>query len=236
MLAWLLLSTLPLHCMATADPGTAALLIANNPAPPQGCLMSAPWLTGQAASPSLKASPHAPCKQACRAWAHLEGLLDAFLAAVLHEFKLAVWGHKADHLLGVELAQVHALVEGHILHSPTVVITTTCVSLVGSNRSRPRGAKEAGVVEMQLPLAGSRDRWPEVDSWAMASWLRGSAQHACADCRMLLGLLSSISVSHRPPTGCADQKSSASSGILQLGISQNGIALQRPHSLLLRMP
>ena len=47
----------------------------------------------------------------------LEGLLDAFLTAVLHELKLAVWGHKADHLLRVELAQVHALVEGHNLRS-----------------------------------------------------------------------------------------------------------------------
>lgn len=49
--------------------------------------------------------------------AHQEWKGDAFLAAVLHELKLAVRRHKADHLLSVELAQIHALVEGHILHS-----------------------------------------------------------------------------------------------------------------------
>ena len=48
---------------------------------------------------------------------YLEGLLDAFLAAVLHQLEFAIRGHEADHLFRVELAQVHALVEGHILRS-----------------------------------------------------------------------------------------------------------------------
>ncbi len=44
-----------------------------------------------------------------------EGQADALLAAVLHQLKLTVRGHKADHLLGVEAPQVDTLVEGHIL-------------------------------------------------------------------------------------------------------------------------
>jgi hypothetical protein len=47
--------------------------------------------------------------------AHPEGEGDALLAAVLHELELAIRGHKADHLLRIKAAQVHALVEGHIL-------------------------------------------------------------------------------------------------------------------------
>ena len=49
-------------------------------------------------------------------YAHLEGKGNALLAAVLHELKLSVWRHKADHLLLVKATQVDALVEGHILH------------------------------------------------------------------------------------------------------------------------
>ena len=44
-----------------------------------------------------------------------EGQADALLTAVLHQLKLTVGGHKADHLLGVEAPQVDTLVEGHIL-------------------------------------------------------------------------------------------------------------------------
>ncbi len=44
-----------------------------------------------------------------------EGQADALLAAVLHQLKLTVRGHKDDHLLGVEAPQVDTLVEGHIL-------------------------------------------------------------------------------------------------------------------------
>lgn len=47
--------------------------------------------------------------------AHQEWQGDALLAAVLHELEFAVRRHKADHLLGVKLAQVHALVECHVL-------------------------------------------------------------------------------------------------------------------------
>ena len=53
--------------------------------------------------------------------AHPEGERDALLAAVLHELKLAVRGHKADHLLRVKAPQVHALMEGHILQQVTDV-------------------------------------------------------------------------------------------------------------------
>lgn len=48
-----------------------------------------------------------------------KGQADTLLAAVLHQLKLAIRRHKADHLLGVEAPQVDTLVEGHILHSDT---------------------------------------------------------------------------------------------------------------------
>ena len=44
-----------------------------------------------------------------------EGQADALLAAVLHQLKLTIRGHKADHLLCVKAPQVDTLVEGHIL-------------------------------------------------------------------------------------------------------------------------
>ena len=46
-----------------------------------------------------------------------EGQADALLAAVLHQLKLTIRRHKADHLLGVEAPQVDTLVESHILHA-----------------------------------------------------------------------------------------------------------------------
>ena len=39
----------------------------------------------------------------------------ACLAAVLHQLKLAIRRHEADHLLRVEAAQIYALVERDIL-------------------------------------------------------------------------------------------------------------------------
>ena len=48
-----------------------------------------------------------------------KGQADTLLAAVLHQLKLAIRRHKADHLLGVEAPQVDTLVEGHILHADT---------------------------------------------------------------------------------------------------------------------
>jgi hypothetical protein len=53
--------------------------------------------------------------------AHPKGERDALLAAVLHELKLAVRGHKADHLLRIKAPQVHTLMEGHILQQVTDV-------------------------------------------------------------------------------------------------------------------
>ena len=45
-----------------------------------------------------------------------EGQGDVLVAAVLHELEFAIRRHKADYFLGVESAQIHALVERHILH------------------------------------------------------------------------------------------------------------------------
>ena len=69
-----------------------------------------------------------------------EGQADAFLAAVLHQLKLPIRRHKADHLLSVKPPQVHALVEGHILHTPPAsfpVLVT--VKKNGWSGDRPKG-------------------------------------------------------------------------------------------------
>ncbi len=74
----------------------------------------------------MSSNMHGLCPdQATKKGARLEGQRDALLAAVLHELELAVGRHEAHHLLRVEAAQIHALVQRHVLD------TSSAATLLG---------------------------------------------------------------------------------------------------------
>ena len=117
-------------------------------------------------------------------YTHLKGKGNALLAAVLHELKLSIWRHKADHLLLVKATQVDALVEGHILRRITILDTPAgCSSWeawLGAGFNDARGKafalflaslrRSIRTLAQASPNACSlMQRWHCLDEWHMES-------------------------------------------------------------------